>query len=45
MGTFLDVRGYTTMLVQLKVLYIQRDAQGLVLSGGAWVDLAASISK
>ena len=45
LGTFSDVRGYTTMLVQLKVLYIQRDAQGLVLSGAAWVHLAASISK
>ena len=43
-GTFLDVRGYTTMLVQLKVLYIQKDAQGFVSSGAAWVDLAASIS-
>ena len=43
--TLLDVRGYTTMLVQLKVLYIQKEAQGFVLSGAAWVDLAASISK
>jgi hypothetical protein len=25
---FLDVRGYTTRLVQLKVLHIQKDAQG-----------------
>ena len=33
------------MLVQLKLLYIQRDAQGLVLSGAAWVHRAASISK
>ncbi len=26
--TFLDLRGYTTMLIQLKFVHIQQDAQG-----------------
>ncbi len=33
----LDVRGYTTMLIQFKVVYMQ--------SSGEWVDLATSTSK
>ena len=42
---FFDVRGYTPMLIQFKVVYIQEVAHGFLLSSGEWVDLATSTSK